>query len=96
MRALGALGIAATTLLMACASAPEVPTAGEPRDGAEATDAPEKTATVSSELAAEGCDWRAIGDAMDRMTAMCTSWGYDQGIFRFSGCRVTLDHCISW
>ncbi len=84
--------VAASLMMMACtASPPDGPSEEEASQSPE----PEKVATVESELAAE-CDWRAIGDAMDRMTAMCTSWGYDQGVFRFNGCRVTLLHCIHW
>jgi len=42
------------------------------------------------------CNWRRIGDQMDRYTRMCQSWGYDQGVFHYTGCTLTLDYCIEW
>lgn len=42
------------------------------------------------------CNWSAVGRQMDRYTAMCAGWGYDQGIFTFNGCSVRLDYCIHW
>lgn len=42
------------------------------------------------------CNWSAMGRQMDRYTAMCAGWGYDQGIFNINGCSVQLDHCIHW
>jgi hypothetical protein len=90
------IGMLATCLVTACASAPEVSDETESDRGAQAREegGAEDTGVARSELAQ--CDWDAQGRAMDRFTAMCRSWGYDQGVFRWSGCIVTLDHCIEW
>lgn len=72
-------------MLVAAATQDEAPSLPEGQSAGQGADAEFRQ-----------CNWPAIGRQMDRYTALCTAWGYDQGIFTFNGCSVTLDYCIHW
>ncbi len=96
MRVRLGLGILAACVLMACEAGPDA-SSGSPGvddDSSEETSDDAAPGTVSSAMV--GCDWAAVGRKMDRYTRLCQSWGYDQGAFSYSGCSLTLDHCLHW
>lgn len=85
-----------TCLLVACEA--QTDTGGEePADLTfDAAEQPGDEEGSETGVAPTACDYGAQGRAMDRFTAMCRSWGYDQGVFSYSGCSITLDYCIEW